>query len=170
MYLHDARVNVILLQNLPRSLSCQRKLVNSVTNPIVNNLFRVWHILKLFLIECSRVQHVRYQPRLRVTLMMTSPPDTDTADPFRFGRSSLISTLPPSIPPHLCLALFISTSLSAFSILFVSELWPLFAEDSVGFLCLPWAAEPHKHLQFRPLQSTLTSTTFVADSLLIFSV
>ena len=145
--------------NLPRLPPGQ---MDSVT--IISIIYFDYNTLNLFFIEYSGLQHVRYQPRLRVALMMTSPPDT--AD-----RSSLIETL--TFDPTSSLLstfFFISIGLSAFSFLFVSELRSLFGEDSVRFVCLLWAEEPHKHLQFRPLQSTLTSTTFVADSLLISSV
>ena len=129
--------------NLPRLPPGQ---MDSVT--IISIIYFDYNTLNLFFIEYSGLQHVRYQPRLRVALMMTSPPDTADRSTF----------------------FFISIGLSAFSFLFVSELRSLFGEDSVRFVCLLWAEEPHKHLQFRPLQSTLTSTTFVADSLLISSV
>ncbi|KOS42109.1 hypothetical protein ACN38_g7017 [Penicillium nordicum] len=49
-----------------QGLSCQPKLVNSVTNPIVNNLFRVRPILKLFLIEYSKPSRHRHRRPVQV--------------------------------------------------------------------------------------------------------
>ena len=122
--------------NLPR-LVCVNHLSIWIQLPNIQQFISSLTTWSLFLIGA---QHVRYQPRLRVALMMTSPPDT--ADPFRFGRSSLISRNS-LFRSHLIFAsLFSSPAWVHLAFYLWVSFDPLFGDDSVWFLCLPWAAEP----------------------------